>query len=134
MYCFDTDVLSAAMRREPKLSVLRRLAWVPDAEQSTTAITLGELIYGAMRRRNRRLAQRIAELVTPAMRVFAFDRSAAEVFGSLKAELEAEGHRLDEPDLRIGSICIARDLTLASGNIRHFSRVPRLRVENWLED
>lgn len=134
MYCFDTDVLSAAMHREPKLSVLRRLAWVPDAEQSTSAITLGELIYGAIRRRNRRLAERIADLVTPAMRVFAFDRSAAEVFGRLKADLEAEGSRLDEPDLRIASICLARDLTLATGNVRHFSRVPGLLVENWLAE
>jgi hypothetical protein len=24
------------------------------------------------------------------------------------------------------------DLTVVTGNVRHFSRVPRLRVENWL--
>ena len=33
----------------------------------------------------------------------------------------------------IASICLARDLTLVTGNGRHFDRVPRLRVENWLQ-
>jgi predicted nucleic acid-binding protein len=34
--------------------------------------------------------------------------------------------------LRIASIVLANDLTLVSGNVRHFFRVPNLRLENWL--
>ncbi len=30
------------------------------------------------------------------------------------------------------SITLSRDLTLVTGNLRHFARVPGLRVENWL--
>lgn len=37
-----------------------------------------------------------------------------------------------EPDLRIASIALAHDLTLVTGNARHFSRVPGLNVENWM--
>jgi len=47
------------------------------------------------------------------------------------AEVSA-GQRLDDPDLRIAAICVAHDLTLVTGNVRHFERVPGLRVENWL--
>ena len=36
-------------------------------------------------------------------------------------------------DLRIASIAIANDATLLSRNLKDFSRVPGLRVENWLE-
>jgi tRNA(fMet)-specific endonuclease VapC len=32
----------------------------------------------------------------------------------------------------VASIAPARDLTLVTGNLRHFDRVPGLRVENWL--
>ena len=39
-----------------------------------------------------------------------------------------------EPDLRIASIALARDLTLVTGNVRHFARVQALQVENWLDD
>lgn len=132
MYCFDTDILSAVLRRDPPLQLVRRLARVPPAEQFTTAITLGELLYGAAKRGSPTLLNRVRELITGVLVVLAFDETAAEVYGPLRARLEAEGRRLDEPDLRIASIALSRRLTLVSGNIRHFSRVPKLTVENWL--
>lgn len=132
MYCFDTDVLSATMRSEPSLPLIRRLAQVPAAEQFTTAITLGELRYGAARRESERLSDRVRDLVRSALTVVPFDDSAAVVYGPLRARLEAHGEPLDEPDLRIASIALSRELTLVTGNVRHFSRVPGLDVEDWL--
>ncbi len=132
MYCFDTDVLSAVLRRDPPLKLVRRLARVPPEEQFTTAITLGELLYGAAKRGSPSLARRVRELITGVLAVLAFDERAAEVYGPLRARLEAEGRRLDEPDLRIASIALSRGLTLVSGNVRHFGRVPELSLENWL--
>ncbi len=55
-----------------------------------------------------------------------FDEAAAEAYGPLRARLEAAGRPLDEPDPRIASIALARDLTLVTGNVRHFDRVPDL--------
>lgn len=132
MYCFDTDILSATMRRDPHLPLIRRLAQVPPTEQFTTAITMGELLYGAARRDSRRLSRQVRELIGGALTVLPFDESAAEVYGSLRARLESEGRRLDEHDARIASIALSRELTLVTGNVRHFARVPDLRVENWL--
>jgi tRNA(fMet)-specific endonuclease VapC len=134
MYCFDTDVFSAVIRRDPPLPLLRRVAQVPPAEQATTTITLGELLYGAARRGSERLTKRVREVVTMATVILPFDADAAEVYGPLRARLESEGRRLDEPDLRIASIALSRRLTLVTGNTRHFSRVADLMVENWLED
>jgi predicted nucleic acid-binding protein len=133
MYCFDTDVLSAVLRREPPLALVRRLAQVPPAEQTTTTITLGELLYGAATRGSERLVERVREVLSMAAVILPFDADAAEVYGPLRAELERQGKRLDEPDLRIASIALSRELTLVTGNVRHFRRVPGLAVENWLE-
>lgn len=132
MYCFDTDVLSATMRRDPHLPLIRRLAQLPPSEQFTTAITLGELLYGAERRGSERLRARVRDLLSDAVTVLPFDEAAAEIYGSLRTRLEAEGRRLDEPDLRIASIALSRDLILVTANVRHFDRVPGLSVENWL--
>jgi tRNA(fMet)-specific endonuclease VapC len=132
VYCFDTDVVSATMRREAPLGLIRKLALVPPAEQFTTAIALGEIVYGTAKAKSDELAARVRELVLTGISVLAFDRAAAEVYGVLRARLELEGQRLAEPDLRIASIALARDLTLVTGNVRHFQRVPGLRVENWL--
>jgi len=131
-YCFDTDVLSAVLRKTPPLHLLRRLALVAPEAQRTTAINLGELIYGAARKDDGALVERVREVVHRAQIVLPFDEAAAEVYGPLRAGLEKRGQRLDEPDLRIASIALAHDLTLVSGNVRHFARVAGLRVENWL--
>lgn len=132
MYCFDTDVLSATINRKPDLGLIRRLALVPASEQFTTAITAGELIYGAARRDSQRLAERVSELLMGAVTILSFDFAAAKRYGPLRAHLEAGGDPLHEADLRIASIALANDLTLVTGNTRHFERVPGLRVENWL--
>ena len=134
MFCFDTDILSAVMRRDPPLHLIRRLAEVPPRQQFTTAVTVGEMLYGAAKRGDPQLEQRVHDLILRAQAVLPFDEPAAEVYGSLRATLERAGRPLTEPDLRIAATALSRDLTLVSGNVRHFARVPGLRLENWLED
>jgi tRNA(fMet)-specific endonuclease VapC len=130
-YLFDTDTLSATMRRVPDLRVIRRIAATPSTDQFLSAITLGELIYGAARRNRDDLLERFSELVKH-IPVLPFDERAAQVFGRLKAQLERIGTPVAEPDLRIAAIALSLELTVVSGNERHFRMVPGLRVENWL--
>jgi tRNA(fMet)-specific endonuclease VapC len=94
---------------------------------------VGELIYGATRRRNARLVERVQHLIHDAGVVLPFDEVAAHTYGDLRATLEQAGQPLAEPDLRIASIALANELTVVTGNVRHFDRVPGLAVENWLE-
>lgn len=120
------------MRRDPHLRLIRRLAGIPSSDQFTTAITMGELLYGAFRRDSARLQGQVREMIRGALTVLPFDESAAEVYGPLRSRLEAAGRPLAEPDTRIASIALSRGLTLITGNVRHFDRVPGLAVENWL--
>jgi tRNA(fMet)-specific endonuclease VapC len=134
MFCLDTDVLSAVVKRDPPLHLIRRLARTPATEQCTTAITLGELLYGVARRGSSALAERVRDLIGSAGPVLPFDELAAQQYGRLRASLERDGRRLAEADLRIAAIALSRDATLVTANIGHFARVPGLRVENWLID
>ena len=118
--------------RDPPLHLLRRLSVVPPTEQGTTSVTVGELLLGAARRGSPELTRRVRDLIESAGAVLPFDAAAAETYGSLRAELEASGQRLAEPDLRIASIALARDAVLVMGNEWHFLRVSGLAVENWL--
>jgi len=130
-YLFDTDTISAVLRPRPDTTVMQRLAMVPQTDQFTSAITLGELIFGARRKGRGDLLQRIHELVD-FVPVLPFDEGSANVYGALKADLERNGTPLAEPDLRIAAIAMARNLTLVTGNTRHFARMPGLILENWL--
>ena len=133
MYLFDTDTLSNVLRKEPSPALLVRLASVPLENQFTTTITVGEMVYGAHRSSRRDdLLRQFDERLWPTMQILTFDRGAAETYGVLRAELERSGTPLAEPDLRIGAIALSHHLTVVTGNVRHFSRIPGLAVENWI--
>jgi tRNA(fMet)-specific endonuclease VapC len=133
MYLFDTDVLSYLLKRAPSPTLLTRLAAVPGEHQFTSAITVGEMVYGAYRSpRREQLLQQLEDRLWPNLRILPFDTAAAETYGRLRAGLERAGTPLSEPDLRIAAIAMTHDLAVVTGNERHFSRVPGLRVENWL--
>jgi tRNA(fMet)-specific endonuclease VapC len=133
VYCFDTDVLAAALLREPPMQLVRRLARTPGDQQCTTAVSVAEIAYAAARNGDREVAGRVRDLVAAASTVLPFDHQAAEVYGSLRAHLERLGVRLDESSLRIAAIALSHDLTLVTASARLYDRVPDLRIENWLE-
>jgi tRNA(fMet)-specific endonuclease VapC len=133
VYCFDTDVLAAALLREPPMQLVRRLARTPGDQQCTTAVSVAEIAYAAARNGDQDVSGRIRELIASATTVLPFDHEAAEVYGTLRGQLERIGVRLDEPSLRIAAIALAHDLTLVTSSARLYDRVPGLRIENWLE-
>ncbi len=133
MFLFDTDTLSQVMKPNPSSDLLSRLASVPPDEQFTSSIIMGELVYGAHHgpRTEYHLLQ-LDEVVLPMVHVLPFDRAAGVTYGSLRADLERAGTPLVEPDLRIAAIALTKDLTVVTGDVRHFSRIRGLRVENWI--
>ena len=134
MYLLDTDVLSNLLKRSPSIDLIVKLAAVPAERQFTSSITLGELIYGARRRGSlaHDYLRRIETRLLPDLPVLPFDSAAAWRYGAVRTELERRGLPLGDADLRIAAIALARNLTVVTGNVRHFQRIPGLPVENWL--
>lgn len=58
-----------------------------------------------------------------------FDEQAAAVFRDLHKQLPQAGTQ----DLKIAAIGIAHDATVLTRNLIHFTKVPGLRVANWLD-
>ena len=135
MYLFDTDTLSNLVKKTPSSALLSRLADIRRKEQFTTSITVGEMIYGAYKsNRTQYILNKLDQLLLPKLTVLPFDEPAAREYGRLRATLEKAGISIAEPDLRIASICLTRNLILITGNLNHFSKVPGLHVENWMEE
>ncbi len=133
MFLFDTDTLSNILKPNPSPNLLVRLATTALDEQYTTSITVGEMVYGAHRSSRREYFLRLlAERVWPSVQVLPFDGAAGETYGRIRADLERRGTPVAEPDLRIAAIALVHNLTVVTGNVRHFSRVPGLQVEDWI--
>jgi len=135
MIVFDTDVISYVLRPMPPTGLIRRVAEIDPEEQATTSVTAGELVYGAWRSgRPDHFLAALEQRVWPNIRVLGFDFESAVIYGRLRADFEHAGTPLAEPDLRIAAVCLRHDATLATGNLRHFERVPELRSEDWLAE
>jgi tRNA(fMet)-specific endonuclease VapC len=103
-------------------------------DQATSSINLGELYFGARRLAvgGQELLARINSTLLPNLTVLAFDDIAAFHYAQIRADLERAGTPIGEADTRIAAIARANNLTVVTGNIRHFERVEGLPVENWL--
>lgn len=92
------------------------------------------MIYGAYKSgRPSYFLDKLDKLVWPNVNILSFDETSAHTYGKLRAEIEKKGTPLTEPDLRIVSIAITYNLTIVTGNTTHFSKIPVLKVENWIE-
>lgn len=54
-----------------------------------------------------------------------------ETYASLKAELSRKGRVIDDFDLIIAATALMLDYCLVTNNVKHFSRIPELRLETW---
>jgi predicted nucleic acid-binding protein len=92
-----------------------------------------ELRHGS-RRREDHLAfwQRISEEVLSRVTILDFGFPEALTAGDVLAYLARRGELIGVEDLLIGATALAREYTVVTGNVRHFERIPNLRVENWL--
>jgi tRNA(fMet)-specific endonuclease VapC len=64
-----------------------------------------------------------------AWQIVPFDTRAADEFTRLRKQKIKVGTQ----DLKIAAIALVNDALLLSANLRDFTKVPDLRVENWLE-
>lgn len=98
----------------------------------TTWITAAELFYGAAKSNAPAHHRAIVTSFLATLPVLGLDDTAVQIFGEAKALLERQGQRLDDADLFIAAIAVARTATVVTGNRRHYARIPGVTLENWM--
>lgn len=124
----DTDTVSFLLRG--KGNVAMELMKRAPSTVCMSSITLAELRYGAEHRQSKKLHDLITA-VASSIEVMVFGPEAASEFGRIGATLRRSGTPIGELDTMIAGHALSLDLILVTNNIRHFERVPGLRLENW---
>ena len=128
-YMLDTNICIYVMKNYPptlqdKFNSL--------AEQiCISSITLGELHYGAEKSARRADNLTAIEHFVARLDVLPFDAKAAAHYGQVRAELERAGTPCGPHDMQIGGHVRSEGLIVVTNNLREFSRMPGVRVENW---
>ncbi len=141
MFVLDTDHISLMEWNtgSARQRLLRRLSAVPPDEVFTTIVTYEEQTRGwmAYTARARTTAQQVEAYrklerhldLYRGIQVLGFDERAGTEFDHLRA-LRL---RIGAMDLKIASIALAHNAPVLTRNLKDFSRVPDLRVEDWTE-
>lgn len=129
-YLLDTNICIYIRQRRPE-EVLRRFRRLRPREAGLSVITYGELLYGAAKSSQRAAALAKLHELTELLPALPLPETAAEAYGSIRAELEGRGEMIGNNDLWIASHALADGLTLVTNNEREFCRVRGLKVQNW---
>lgn len=126
----DTDIASYVIRgRFPNLDA--RLRENDPTTLCVSAVTRAELRYGVARRASARGLAGQVQLFLDGILSVSWDDSAADRYGSLRAQLENQGTPIGNLDTMIAAHALAIGAILVTNNERHFGLVNGLAVENW---
>ena len=128
MKLLDTDTCIGLLKGDDAVVA----AWRSCGDQcALPSMVIGELYYGAFKSTVREEElNRVAMFVDIFPEIQPSKRSMSR-FGEIKANLELKGTPLADADIIIASIAIEEGFTLVTGNVRHYSRIEGLTIENW---
>lgn len=130
MILLDTDVCISLLRGNRK--VIERRKNFAD-EVSVSFMNVAELFYGAEKSANPAKNKSIVEQFLLTVQVINSNRKIMKRFGHLKANLEQSGIPLADADLLIAATALEACTLLVTGNTKHFNRIEKLNLANWIE-
>ncbi|MCO6177402.1 MULTISPECIES: type II toxin-antitoxin system VapC family toxin [Ciceribacter] len=133
VYMLDTNICSFIMRERPA-SVLERLQAAVEAQNSIviSVITYYEMLLGTIgRNASARHGPLVEAFVSRLSAILPWERGAAEEAMRIRKDLESRGTPIGGNDTMIAGHALAAECVLVTNNMREFSRVTRLRVEDW---
>ncbi|MEH2316995.1 MAG: type II toxin-antitoxin system VapC family toxin [Nostoc sp.] len=98
-----------------------------------SSITVAELEYGvAKSQQQQKNRTALLQFLLP-LEIIEFNQASATIYGSIRSNLESRGLIIGAMDMLIASQALSLGVTLVTNNVREFSRIPTLPLENWIE-
>jgi tRNA(fMet)-specific endonuclease VapC len=130
-FMLDTNMISELIRN-PEGSVQQVVERIGTPAISISSIVASELRFGYVRRGSDRLATLVENMISR-IQVVSYDDAASFHYAKIRQGLQAVGKPIGPNDLFIAADARSLDLMLVTDNIREFSRVDGLKLENWIE-
>ena len=103
----------------------------PPHRLALSTVTEHELQFGLLLNPGATRLTRLVRSFLQVVQVLPFDRHDAEAAAEARARLARAGESIGDYDVLIAGAAIARDRVLVTSNVKEFSRVPGLSLENW---
>jgi tRNA(fMet)-specific endonuclease VapC len=130
-YLLDTNICIYLIKKRPQ-KTFAKFQSLTVGEVGISAITYAELEYGVAHSSDppqNRIA--LSEFLAP-LEILDFQAQVAPLYGALRTSLVHAGKLVGPLDLLIAAHALALGVILVTNNVREFSRVPDLKIENWV--
>ena len=130
MYMLDTNAIIMTIRH-PDWKIHDVVKSHLGQDLCISSITYGELEYGIRKSRDPGKNRLAIRQILAGIRILPFDAAAAEHFCDIFAELEKKRMRIGDRDMLIAGHARSLGCIVVTNNIREFSRVEKLIIEDW---
>ena len=128
----DTNICIYVIKHKPE-KVFQKLQTIHPEDVCISSVTYAELVHGVEKSiavEKNRLA---LSMLLANMEILDFDVDAADCYGKIRAGLEKNGTPIGPLDMMIAGHAQSLGYTVVTNNVKEFSRVTALRIENWAE-
>ena len=130
MKILDTDFLIAFLRGdESTKNLMEKLS--REGNYATTVVNVFEVLIGAYRAKTERSARDKIQNFVRSIDVVGLDSEVADQAAKIQAALMDKGELLEARDVLVAAIASKYNATIVTRNIKHFSRIVDLVVEEW---
>lgn len=133
MYMLDTNMCIYVLKKH---SEKLRKKFKAVKQICISSVTYGELCFGIENGESelREARREQLDLFTQRLLIDPWDKDAARAYGFIRAYLKKQGNLIGNNDLLISAHARSINAVLVTNNVREFSRVPDLSIENWLAE
>ncbi len=128
-YLLDTNICIHFFRG--KFNLLDKFQEIKLSDCAISEITLAELVFGAENssnpKKNFQLIESFSEQVI-ILPIF----NAVHFYAKEKVRLRKKGEMISDFDLLIGCTALSNGLIMVTENVKEFTRISELEIENWV--
>ena len=131
-YMLDTNICIYVIKHKPE-TVFRKLQTIHPEDVRISSVTYAELVHGVEKSAAVEKNRLALSMLLANMEILDFDVDAADCYGKIRAGLEKKGTTIGPLDMMIAGHAQSLGYTVVTNNVKEFSRVSALKMENWAE-
>ena len=130
-YMLDTNICIYVIKHKP-VTVFQKLQNINPEDVCISSVTYAELVHGVEKSAAVEKNRLALSMLLANMEILDFDVDAADCYGKIRAALEKKGTPIGTLDMMIAAHAQSLGYTVVTNNVKEFSRVSALRIENWV--
>ncbi len=124
MVCLDSDIMIDFLNN--KREIVKKIIQLEEKDElTTTSVNAFEILRGLSKFNEEEKGYTFIKN----LKILDFNFESAEKATEIFEFLRKKGELIDQLDLFIASIAIKNNQSLLTGNTKHFSKIPELKIE-----